>query len=395
MRIALITNVVAPYRTPLFEQIANAPDCELLVVYEAEGEPNRPWSGHGPLGFDHVFLNSRTVDLRRLVPDAFVHLPRRPLSAIRRFAPDVVIPGGAGIWSSPTNIAALAGGRFSGRRTAISGEAFPRGRPGWALASYWGSWGVAEWWESPARPKPTLPRRLAEPWVKSFVRHGDAWIAYGSRAATEVVRLGADPARTVVAPNAVPRRTGPPRAGTPNAPPRFLFVGQLVRRKGVETLLDAFQRVGAGELWVVGEGPLRPLVELASATNPQIRYFGHQQPRQLDQLYRDADVLVLPSWYEVWGLVVNEAMGFGLPVLITDQVGAGDDLVDHDVNGLVVRAASVEALAEGMLRIAEWPDEKVTAAAAHSSQLLSHWTIERAAEQVIRACSMAVEHRRR
>ena len=85
-------------------------------------------------------------------------------------------------------------------------------------------------------------------------------------------------------------------------------------------------------------------------------YTGHVDRPALQRLYADSDVLILPSLYEVWGLVINEALEHGLPVIATQAVGSVDDLVRHDVNGYVTRTGDVGELREAMTRIAGWDD---------------------------------------
>jgi glycosyltransferase involved in cell wall biosynthesis len=76
--------------------------------------------------------------------------------------------------------------------------------------------------------------------------------------------------------------------------------------------------------------------------------FRHLELICLHDVYREADVLILPALYDVWGLVVNEAQGCGLPVITTDQVGAAADWIDPGVTGLIVPAGSVDAFAGAM-----------------------------------------------
>jgi glycosyltransferase involved in cell wall biosynthesis len=343
MRIGIVMNMIAPYTTPVFERLAARSGCDIFVVYETPMEPSRRWQPTVDLPYGHTVLRSWTFDLARLAvgagfktrEDTYLYVPRRPLAALSRFAPDAVVAAGGGIWSSPANIAVLAA----------------RARHNWAFVPWWGSF---------RRDSQTVPRRLAEPWVKAFIRAGDAWLAYGSRSSDELVRLGADATRIVVAPlvampppGGAPRRETPPRAGM-----RFLFVGRLIERKGIDVLLDAFRAVEGGELWVVGDGPLAALVESAAAADERVRFFRHLEAGGLHDVCREADVLVLPAHYDVWGLVVNEAQEHGLPVITTDQVGAAADLIDPGVTGLIVPAGSVDALAGAMRQLGRWTREQ-------------------------------------
>lgn len=133
---------------------------------------------------------------------------------------------------------------------------------------------------------------------------------------------------------------------------RLLFVGRLVPVKGLGTVLDAFARLDGPEFagWrldVVGDGPLRPVVEAAAAADPRIQVHGSCEYTALGRYYAAADVLVLPSSYEPWGLVVNEALGFGLWTVVSDQVGARE-LITGPEEGAVFPAGDGAALASAL-----------------------------------------------
>jgi len=381
MRIAIIMNMIAPYTTAVFDRLAQRADAELFVVYETAMEPSRQWKVQRDLPYEHALLDSWTVDLSWLAvgsgfktrEDTYLYLPKRPVATLSQFSPDVVIAAGGGIWSSPANLAALAARR----------------RRGWAYVPWWGSF---------LRTRPTLPRRLADPWVRMFIRSSDAWMAYGTRASVDLVRLGADPARIVIAPLVATRAPGPsPRRRKKPAgePVRYLFVGRLIERKGIDVLLDAFRDVDGGELWIAGDGPLRHLVETAAADDAHVRLLGHVDGVELERLYREADVLVLPSYYDVWGLVVNEAQVHGLPVIASDEVGAAADLVDDGVNGLVVPTGSSAALAGAMNEIAGWTAADRRRCYRRSKEKRDERSAEAAGDAIFEASVIALEHRRR
>jgi glycosyltransferase involved in cell wall biosynthesis len=91
--------------------------------------------------------------------------------------------------------------------------------------------------------------------------------------------------------------------------------------------------------------------------------------------------------------VVHEGLAHGLPVITTDQVGAGDDLIESGTNGYVVKAGSAQALAEAM-RAAAWSPEQWQGAAKRSDELLVACSIDRGVDGFMRGCMLAVEHRR-
>lgn len=138
----------------------------------------------------------------------------------------------------------------------------------------------------------------------------------------------------------------------------FLFCGQMIRRKGVDLLLNAFARLTRGRLLLVGrEAELPELLNaLPAEVRARVQYLGFQAPDDLPRYFSKADVFVLPSRYDGWGVVINQAVGSGLPVICSDQVGAGYDLVEDGVNGLKFRAGREEELTNAMRQFTEHPD---------------------------------------
>lgn len=159
----------------------------------------------------------------------------------------------------------------------------------------------------------------------------------------------------------------------------FLYVGRLEPYKGVQDLLDAFvnlySEVGKGRLIIVGDGSLRGHLESIARTNPAVEYLGRLTGEALFRAYSRADVFVLPSRSESWGLTVNEAMAASLPVIATDRVGCVDDLVREGENGYVVPSTSPARLAEAMRSFIHQPEIAVTMGQT-SRQMISTWTIE-------------------
>jgi glycosyltransferase involved in cell wall biosynthesis len=187
---------------------------------------------------------------------------------------------------------------------------------------------------------------------------------------------------TALGPDSPLERTGLVVPGQP----RYLFVGRFIERKGIDVLLAAFRHVGRGELWLAGDGPHRSLLEGEAKGDPRIRFLGYADEGSLPDLYRQADVLVVPSLFEPWGLVVHEGLGNGLPVIATDQVAAADDLIDPGLNGYVVPAGSDAALASAMRSVAEWSPSHWREAAARTRETLLMYGIDRAADAFVRGC---------
>ena len=159
-------------------------------------------------------------------------------------------------------------------------------------------------------------------------------------------------------------------------------------------LLTAFSGLEHGELVIAGDGPLRDLVERAADDDPRITFVGHLDRDSLQELYANTDVLVLPSRYEVWGLVINEAIQHGAAVIATEAVGATDDLLAPSVNGYVIKPGDPAELGDAMRRIAAWDREQWLAVAAGDAEIASRWTIEAAAAAFVDACRASLDRDR-
>lgn len=131
---------------------------------------------------------------------------------------------------------------------------------------------------------------------------------------------------------------------------RFLYVGRLVPVKNLEMLVEAFRYFPDLELTIVGEGVLEDSLKRMAGKN--VRFTGYVNNRDLPQCYASHDVFVLPSVSEVWGLVVEEALNNGLPVIVSDRVGCHEDLVGSD-HGLVFKADDASSLQDAIARMTE------------------------------------------
>ena len=136
---------------------------------------------------------------------------------------------------------------------------------------------------------------------------------------------------------------------------------------------------------VVGDGPLRAECEaLVSSGRIPVRFAGFLNQSEIAKAYIAADMLVLPSEGETWGLVVNEAMCCGRPCIVSDQVGCGPDLVQPGQTGAVFPWGDVDALAKLMVAFAG--DEKlVQEMGVRCRQLMRDCSVQTAVDGVVAA----------
>jgi glycosyltransferase involved in cell wall biosynthesis len=203
--------------------------------------------------------------------------------------------------------------------------------------------------------------------LRRLYRSADAVVTYGPHVSAYVRARGAH--HVHVAPQAVDNAFwGSPDVNMPNNPTwpvnatvKFLFAGRPAREKGLGVLVEAWSMSGlqapTAALVLVGAGSTPPWVPAGGA----VVGLDPVSATQLRNFYAAANVLVLPSiptrtFREPWGLVVNEAMNRGLPVIVSDAVGAAaGGLVRDGRNGLVVPAGDPVALAGAMRRLAGDP----------------------------------------
>lgn len=174
--------------------------------------------------------------------------------------------------------------------------------------------------------------------------------------------------------------------------PAYLYVGRLSREKSLDTLLRAFAQVRrdlpAATLTLVGSGPQRDELEALAAdigVADAARFAGSAGPDELAAHYAAATCLVLPSRSEPWGLVVNEALHYGCPVVVSDHCGCVPELVVEGETGFSFRTDDVAALAAALQAVpAHFAD--VEASARRCLDLIAGFTPERAATQILAGC---------
>jgi glycosyltransferase involved in cell wall biosynthesis len=177
--------------------------------------------------------------------------------------------------------------------------------------------------------------------------------------------------------------------GCAGADVALLFVGRLVEQKGVMLLARALERLSDASvrLVVVGAGPLER--ELRSmADRLPIHLVGPAGKDALASVYASADVFVLPSRSEPWGLVVNEAMASGLPCVVSDAVGCREDLITPEQTGLVFASGDLGALVAAVARLAADPAMRRRIGVAAQARMRD-WSMATYAASVAEAVAVA------
>jgi len=172
---------------------------------------------------------------------------------------------------------------------------------------------------------------------------------------------------------------------------KFIYVGRLADEKNLEVLIQAFKSVTAKksdthwELLFVGDGPAKQKLELLSGkdlSNNRIRFAGGFPWFKIPGWLATSDVLVLPSKSEPWGLVVNEAMVCGMPVIVSEKCGCADDLVINHTNGFTFDPESQPALETAMRFFIDTP-EQISAMGQESLKIIQPFSSKNVAKEMV------------
>ncbi len=335
-RVVLLTNILAPYRVPVFSELNRELDGQLTVVLVAETEAQRQWK---------IRRDGLPFKCRILKPGLMPRGLAEQTAAARRMW---------GVLGEEQPSAIVSGGYDY--------------LPAWVAYGYARLRGIRFllWVESnlhDLRKTSGLRERLK----RRIVRGADGIIVPGQASAAYARSLGATEAKIYFAPNAVDgdffaREAGHFDAARERArrglPARLLlYVGRLVREKGVYDLLEAFriviQTLPDVGLVIVGDGPERAALEEICEQQQiaQVYFEGFRQQEELPYYYALADLLVFPTHSDPWGLVINEAFSCGLPVVASRVAGASADLVREGQTGAVVEPRQPVQLAAAIVRL--------------------------------------------
>ena len=244
-----------------------------------------------------------------------------------------------------------------------------------------------------------------------IVSRFDAALAGGRRAREYLVELGMPPEAVFVGYDAVDnsyfqrearaRRNDlaalRARLGLPER--FFLMITRFVEKKNIPRTVEAYRRYRrkAREPWglvICGYGPMEDEVKRLAASTEGFRFPGAVDYSTAPDYYAAASGYLLTSTTEQWGLVVNEAMASGLPVIVSERAGCCPDLVEDGGNGFTVDPFDTDSIARAMERLSSLPPDRLAAFGRRSEEIISEWGPERFAEGLRAAVEYARRKRR-
>lgn len=370
IRLAVVLPEPTPYRTGMLDRLAERPDLDLTVVYAAAAVQQRKWGID--VGHRAVFVDGNRVPGAARVLRHDYPLSTGIFGALGDAAPEVVVVSG---WSTFASQATVAWCRRHGVPYVLLVESNEReARPGWR-------------------------RTVKNAVVPTVVSHAAEVLVVGSLARESMRARGVPDDRISIVANTVdvarlaaaadtlaPRRGGlRAEAGIGDDDVVVLSVARLAPEKGLDTLLRAAAAADEPRLVVAlaGSGPERErLASLAEELGVQLVLLPDIPWERIVERYAVADVFALLSRHEPWGVVVNEAAACGLPLVLSDRVGAAYDLLEDGRNGRLVPVDDVAAAGDALGELASRPELRRAMGAA-SRAIVAGWGYEPSIERLV------------
>ena len=389
LHVVFLVNFVAPNLIAVMQQLARRVE-KLTILSSVEMETNRDWQTDWD-GLNVIVQKTWTITRETKHPSGFqetnyIHLPLDTIRQLRRLDPHVVISLEMGARSIQSWIYC----RFIRRRSTH------------VLSVY-------------ASQRSEAGRGVIRNWFRKRLIRRATWVTHnGPSCRRLLIRYGADPDRMSAWDYAAdPRKRTVSNSDTDDPLPdqiqsnrfqfadsiRLLTVGQLSQRKGVTDALRQVSRFASTHpdqpiTWnLVGDGPLKEEIESTSTpANLHIVLQGHLGVREIASAYASGDVLLFPTLADEWGLVVDEAMASGMPVIGSCHSQAVETLIEHGVSGWIYDPEEESSLQHVLHEILQLPRESVMTISTAAFRVARHRTPERSADQLAMATLGALGH---
>ncbi len=354
MKALFLNNIPSPYRINFFNELGKY--CDLTVLFERHSASDRDkrWQSDNYKNFEAVFLKGKAIGA-----DGSLSLEYRKYFKKKSF--DIVVLAG---YSSPTGILAFLHCKIHGIPYIVSSDGAFERKESFLKHSF---------------KKLLLSKAVAG------IGTTDETLRYLN--SYNVVRTYKYPFTSLFKSDLL--KSIPTESEKDNLRKKLkipekkivLSVGQFIYRKGYDILIKAFLKIKNADigLYIIGGTPTQEYVELRG-NNKNIHFVDFMSKNKLKEYYEVADLFVLPTREDIWGLVINEAMACALPVITTDRCGAGMELVKNEENGFFVHSEDIEELYKRINTIIENPILQKTMS-AKSLNIIQDFTIEKMAER--------------
>lgn len=360
IRVALVTNIPAPYRLPVYELLAANPEIDLKVYFCSGREPDREWD-LGESRFEKVNLRERFFRLK----GRFIHINPDVWGALKAFGPDVVVTTGF----NPTHLIAYLFARFHrARHIAMTDGTF-----------------MSE-----------IELSGVHRWVRRRVYAGSQAFVGASDGSFELYQSYDIDARLVFKSHLCANNVAFLNAPQVEKRFDFIFCGRFTAIKSplfaIEIAHQVAKRLGRrSSIVLVGSGDMDAEMRAAAdavADDVEVVFAGFARQDALPQHYGSARILLFPTQWDPWGVVANEACAAGLPVLVTPAAGSSGELIRNGQNGFVM-PLDIQQWTSAAVRLLSDSDLYRTMS-MNSAEIVKEYSFENAAIGIAKAVKMSL-----
>ena len=352
MKVLWLTNIPSPYRVKFFNELGK--HCDLTVLFEVNSSKDRDssWASFNKESFTPVFLMGKRIGASNAICPGVVKYLNKSFDHI-------VITN----FSSPTGIIAISFLRMMRISFEIESDG---GFPG-----------------SGKGVKEQVKRFIlkgADRYFSTAKSHDCYYLKYGVKK-EKIVRypftsIGESEILDVPVDKSVKEELKKKLGISESI--IILGVGQFINRKGFDVLLSCYdylpEEVG---IYLIGGTPTPEYLKIANGKR-RVHFIQFKLKDELAEYYKAADIFVLPTREDIWGLVINEAMAYGLPVVTTTRCVAGLELIKNGKNGFLVKPDDIKELSESIVRVINM--NKSDSLSQNSLRIIKEYTIEKMAQ---------------
>jgi len=354
MKVLYITTVPAPYKVQLFEELGKY--CDLTVLFEMENVSYRDnsWMQNEFKNFKFMYLKGLNVRDKKISFGIIKHLKHNTYDLIIMGVYSTIPQMLAQVYMNKKNIPYI-----------ISSDGGLVKEEGLILSKL----------------------------KKYFISSAKAWLSTGKITTEYLAYYGANVNKTYVypftsiykadilaEPLTIDEKISIRKKLNISEEKMILTVGQFIYRKGYDVLLKACEKLDKNiGVYIVGGKPTQEYIQMQKDMNlTNVHFLDFMNKEEISKYYKAADLFVLPTREDIWGLVINEAMAYGLPVITTDKCVAGIEMIKKDKNGLLIKPNDTKELENAITEFSWLINEK---SSITSLEIAKQYTIEEMARK--------------
>lgn len=352
MKILFLTNGPSPYRVDFFNELGKSTDLHVIYERKQPSDRDKSWSTKKAINFKETYLNGINVGNDSAFSFSF-------LKHVRDKSYDIIIVGG---YSTPMGMLAI-------EYLKIANKPFILNADGGIIKE-----------DSNFKYK----------FKKHFIGSASAWLSTGKNTTDYFMNYGGkenkifeypftsikegDIVQSVVDENEKKELRDKLSLVEENI---IISVGQFIHRKGFDVLIESMKVMPKTYgVYIIGANPTEEYLKLKEDYGiNNLHFVGFKTKRDLSEYYKAADLFVLPTREDIWGLVINEAMAFGLPVITTENCVAGIELIKNNENGFIIPIDNESELANKIMTIIDNRELRLNMS-INNIEVMKKYTIE-------------------